>query len=145
MPGTLDRIPSDANYGAEAQSAMFMVGEEVNDKYMNLIETTVSRSDSGVTIDFPVQYLRLQPGKYRFSGTYACTFVGTNSTHEGDVILQLRYGPNEADVRDSRIQQVENNGNENAVIIRLKGAGADSLMESTNITINGFIKVCCCF
>ena len=139
MPGTLDRIPSDANYGAEAQSAMFMVGEEVNDKYMDLIETTVSRSDSGVTLDFPVQYLRLQPGKYRFSGTYACTFVGTNSTHAGDVILQLRYGPNEADVRDSRIQQVENNGNENAVI-HLKGAGADSLMESTNITINGLLR-----
>ena len=118
---------------------MFMVGEEVNDKYMDLIETTVSRSDSGVTLDFPVQYLRLQPGKYRFSGTYACTFVGTNSTHEGDVILQLRYGPNEADVRDSRIQQVENNGNENAVI-NLKGAGADSLFESTNITINGLLR-----
>ena len=37
MPGTLDRIPSDANYGAEAQSAMFMVGEELNDMYMDLI------------------------------------------------------------------------------------------------------------
>ena len=64
---------------------MFMVGEELNDKYMDLIETTVSRSDSGVTLDFPVQYLRLQPGKYRFSGTYACTFVGTTSKATADL------------------------------------------------------------